>query len=198
VARAIADIFTEVIIAPRFSEAARQLFAKKKNLRLMTAKSGEGRMRCWRSVRSSAGCCCRTAIAHPGGARFQGRDEARADAGGMDGAALRLEGLPARQIERHRLRPRRADAGRRRRPDGPGRQLAAGRVESGRGGLDLHGSAVASEALFPFADGLIAAADAGATAAIQPGGAVRDAEVIQAADERGMAMVFTGIRHFRH
>jgi len=70
--------------------------------------------------------------------------------------------------------------------------------KAGEAKLDLHGSVVASEALFPFADGLVAAADAGATAAIQPGGAVRDAEVIQAADERGMAMVFTGIRHFRH
>ena len=57
---------------------------------------------------------------------------------------------------------------------------------------------VASEALFPFADGLIAATDAGATAAIQPGGSVRDEEVIKAADERGIAMVFTGLRHFKH
>jgi phosphoribosylaminoimidazolecarboxamide formyltransferase / IMP cyclohydrolase len=65
-------------------------------------------------------------------------------------------------------------------------------------GLDLTGSVVASEALFPFADGLIAAAEAGASAAIQPGGSVRDAEVIAAADARGMAMVFTGLRHFKH
>jgi phosphoribosylaminoimidazolecarboxamide formyltransferase/IMP cyclohydrolase len=70
--------------------------------------------------------------------------------------------------------------------------------KAGEAGLDLHGSTVASEALFPFADGLIAAADAGATAAIQPGGSVRDEEVIAAADERGMAMVFTGVRHFKH
>jgi phosphoribosylaminoimidazolecarboxamide formyltransferase/IMP cyclohydrolase len=70
--------------------------------------------------------------------------------------------------------------------------------KAGEAGLSLAGSAVASEALFPFADGLIAAAEAGATAAIQPGGSVRDQEVIQAADERGVAMVFTGIRHFRH
>jgi phosphoribosylaminoimidazolecarboxamide formyltransferase/IMP cyclohydrolase len=65
-------------------------------------------------------------------------------------------------------------------------------------GLDLTGSACASEAFFPFADGLIQAADAGCTAVIQPGGSVRDAEVIAAADERGMAMVFTGVRVFRH
>jgi phosphoribosylaminoimidazolecarboxamide formyltransferase/IMP cyclohydrolase len=60
------------------------------------------------------------------------------------------------------------------------------------------GSAVASDAFFPFADGLIAAAEAGATAIIQPGGSIRDAEVIAAADERGLAMVYTGMRHFRH
>ena len=60
------------------------------------------------------------------------------------------------------------------------------------------GSAVASDAFFPFADGLLAAVEAGATAVIQPGGSIRDDEVIAAADEAGLAMVFTGIRHFRH
>ena len=60
------------------------------------------------------------------------------------------------------------------------------------------GSAVASDAFFPFADGLLAAAEAGATAVIQPGGSIRDEEVIKAADEAGLAMVFTGMRHFRH
>jgi phosphoribosylaminoimidazolecarboxamide formyltransferase/IMP cyclohydrolase len=60
------------------------------------------------------------------------------------------------------------------------------------------GSVVASDAFFPFADGLIAAAEAGATAVIQPGGSVRDDEVIEAADKRGLAMLFTGLRHFRH
>jgi phosphoribosylaminoimidazolecarboxamide formyltransferase/IMP cyclohydrolase len=65
-------------------------------------------------------------------------------------------------------------------------------------GLSLEGSAVASDAFFPFADGLLAAADAGATCAIQPGGSVRDQEVIAAANERNMAMIFTGVRHFRH
>ncbi len=65
-------------------------------------------------------------------------------------------------------------------------------------GLSLAGSAVASDAFFPFADGLIAAADAGVTCAIQPGGSVRDKEVIAAANERGIAMIFTGERHFRH
>lgn len=61
-----------------------------------------------------------------------------------------------------------------------------------------HGSVVASDAFFPFADGLLAAAEAGATAVIQPGGSMRDEEVIKAADEKGLAMVLTGMRHFRH
>ena len=60
------------------------------------------------------------------------------------------------------------------------------------------GSAVASDAFFPFADGLLAAAEAGATAVIQPGGSIRDDDVIAAADAHGLAMVFTGMRHFRH
>jgi phosphoribosylaminoimidazolecarboxamide formyltransferase/IMP cyclohydrolase len=65
-------------------------------------------------------------------------------------------------------------------------------------GLSLKGSAVASDAFFPFPDGLIAAAEAGATCAIQPGGSIRDDKVIAAANERNMAMIFTGVRHFRH
>jgi phosphoribosylaminoimidazolecarboxamide formyltransferase/IMP cyclohydrolase len=68
-------------------------------------------------------------------------------------------------------------------------------------GLDrplAEGSVVASDAFFPFADGLLAAAEAGVTAVIQPGGSVRDNEVIEAADEKGLAMVLTGMRHFRH
>ena len=70
--------------------------------------------------------------------------------------------------------------------------------KAGEAGLSLTGSVVCSDAFFPFADGLIAAAEAGATAAIQPGGSVRDEEVIAAANERDVAMVFTGTRHFRH
>jgi phosphoribosylaminoimidazolecarboxamide formyltransferase/IMP cyclohydrolase len=70
--------------------------------------------------------------------------------------------------------------------------------KAGEAGLPLKGSVVCSDAFFPFPDGLIAAAEAGATAAIQPGGSVRDAEVIAAADERNLAMAFTGVRHFRH
>jgi phosphoribosylaminoimidazolecarboxamide formyltransferase/IMP cyclohydrolase len=70
--------------------------------------------------------------------------------------------------------------------------------KAGEAGLSLAGSAVCSDAFFPFPDGLIAAAQAGATAAIQPGGSLRDAEVIAAADAHDLAMVFTAVRHFRH
>ena len=70
--------------------------------------------------------------------------------------------------------------------------------KAGEAKLSLAGSVVCSDAFFPFPDGLIAAAEAGATAAIQPGGSVKDAEVIAAADERGVVMVLSGVRHFRH
>lgn len=72
------------------------------------------------------------------------------------------------------------------------------RQKAGRSGLAITGSVVASDAFFPFADGLLEAAEGGATAVIQPGGSVRDEEVIAAADAHDMAMVMTGIRHFRH
>jgi phosphoribosylaminoimidazolecarboxamide formyltransferase/IMP cyclohydrolase len=71
-------------------------------------------------------------------------------------------------------------------------------IKAGEAKLELKGSVVASDAFFPFRDGLDALADTGASAVIQPGGSVKDAEVIAAADERGVAMLFTGMRHFRH
>ena len=72
------------------------------------------------------------------------------------------------------------------------------RIAVGRGGPKLPGSAVASDAFFPFRDGVDEAARAGASCIVQPGGSVRDGEVVDAANEHGMAMVFTGVRHFRH
>jgi phosphoribosylaminoimidazolecarboxamide formyltransferase/IMP cyclohydrolase len=71
-------------------------------------------------------------------------------------------------------------------------------IKAAHAGLSLAGSVVASDAFFPFRDGLDIVIDAGAAAVIQPGGSVRDEEVIAAANERGVAMVFTGVRHFRH
>ena len=77
-------------------------------------------------------------------------------------------------------------------------KAAEGAQAAGEAASRATGSVVASDAFFPFADGLLAAAAAGATAVIQPGGSMRDAEVIAAADAQGLAMVFTGMRHFRH
>ena len=94
---------------------------------------------------------------------------------------------------------RRSDAGDRRGADEPRRRGEGRADEGGAAGLDLlKGSVAASDAFFPFRDGLDAVADAGATAVVQPGGSVGDQEVIAAADEHGLAMVFTGRRHFRH
>lgn len=83
---------------------------------------------------------------------------------------------------------------------GPGQpnRLDSVRLAGTRAGEQAKGSVLASDAFFPFADGLLAGADAGATAIVQPGGSVRDDEVVKAADERGLALVFTGERHFRH
>ena len=79
-------------------------------------------------------------------------------------------------------------------------RIAASKAEAlgGEAGAAAKGSAVASDAFFPFADGLLTAAEAGASAVIQPGGSIRDEEVIDAANKAGLAMVFTGMRHFRH
>jgi len=71
-------------------------------------------------------------------------------------------------------------------------------MKAANAGLSTRGSVIASDAFFPFRDGVDAAAEAGATAVVQPGGSVRDQEVIDAANEHGMAMLFTGMRHFRH
>ncbi|HEY5229118.1 MAG TPA: bifunctional phosphoribosylaminoimidazolecarboxamide formyltransferase/IMP cyclohydrolase [Opitutaceae bacterium] len=195
----IADIFTEVIIAPRFSPEALAILQKKKNLRLMVAKEGLG-ADALQEIRSVVG-----------GVLVQDRDRTlgnKAEFKVVTKRAPTQEEWDAMIFGWKVCKHVKSNAivycrGEQTLGIGAG-QMA--RVDSSRiavwkaaeAGLDLRGSIVASEALFPFPDGLVAAADAGATAAIQPGGSMRDAEVIKAADERGMAMVFTGIRHFRH
>jgi phosphoribosylaminoimidazolecarboxamide formyltransferase/IMP cyclohydrolase len=198
-AAVIAEIFTEVIIAPRFSDGALLAFAKKKNLRLMVAKGGEG-ADALLEVRSVAG-----------GVLLQDRDRAPEKASDFkvvtkrqptaeEWTAMLFGWKVCRHVKSNAIVYARGEqtlgigAGQMARVDSS--RVAVWKAKEA--GLDLHGSAIASEALFPFPDGLLAAADAGATAAIQPGGAMRDPEIIQAADERGMTMVFTGIRHFRH
>ena len=101
------------------------------------------------------------------------------------------------QVQRDRARPRPGDGRHRRRPDEP-RRLGPARRREGADWTSLEGAALASDAFFPFADGPELAIEAGVTAIIQPGGSMRDDEVVAAADEAGVAMVFTGRRHFRH
>jgi phosphoribosylaminoimidazolecarboxamide formyltransferase/IMP cyclohydrolase len=205
-ARSIAEIFTEVIIAPRFSDEALGIFGKKKNLRLMVAKAGPPTG----PGRADAGELqeVRSVI---GGVLMQDRDRTLGDVGAFktvtrraptrdEWADLMFGWTVCKHVKSNAIvycrdeRTLGIGAGQMSRVDSS--RIAV--WKAGEAGLSLRGSSVASEALFPFADGLIAAANAGATAAIQPGGAMRDAEVIKAADDRGMAMVFTGIRHFRH
>ncbi len=198
-ARAIAEIFTEVIIAPRFSDEAMTIFGKKKNLRLMTAKGGIG-ADALQEIRSVVG-----------GVLVQDRDRTlgnvrefkvvtKREPTPEEWASLMFGWKVGKHVKSNSIVYSRGEqtlgvgAGQMARVDSS--RIAV--WKAGEAKLDLRGSAVASEALFPFPDGLVAAADAGATAAIQPGGAMRDAEVIAAADERGMAMVFTGSRHFKH
>jgi phosphoribosylaminoimidazolecarboxamide formyltransferase / IMP cyclohydrolase len=195
----IADIFTEVIIAPRFSPEALAVLGKKKNLRLMVAREGLG-PDALQEVRSVVG-----------GVLVQDRDRllgsqaafkvvTRRQPTAQEWESMMFGWKVCKHVKSNAIVFTRGEQ-----TLGIGAGQMA-RVDSSRiavwkaaeAGLDLRGSTVASEALFPFADGLVAAADAGATAAIQPGGSVRDDEVIKAADERSIAMVFTGIRHFRH
>ena len=198
-AQAIAEIFTEVIIAPRFSDEAMAIFAKKKNLRLMIAKGGIG-ADALQEIRSVVG-----------GILVQDRDRTLGDVASFkvvtkrqptpeEWAAMMFGWRVGKHVKSNSIVYCRGEqtlgvgAGQMARVDSS--RIAV--WKAGEAGLDLRGSIVASEALFPFADGLLAAADAGATAAIQPGGAIRDPEVIAAADARGMAMVFTSSRHFKH
>ena len=199
-AEAISEIFSEVIVAPDFTPEAAALLQKKKNLRLLKILKNP--------VADSP-----LEARSVGAESFlvQDRDRKRVVASELkvvtrrQPSAAEMEAmLLGWRIVKHLKSNAILYAG-------PDRTLGIGagqmsRVDSsriavwkaGEAGLALSGSAVCSDAFFPFPDGLIAAAQAGATAAIQPGGSVRDAEVIAAADAHGMAMVFTGFRHFRH
>jgi phosphoribosylaminoimidazolecarboxamide formyltransferase/IMP cyclohydrolase len=201
IAQAIAEIFSEVIVAPEFDAGALAILQKKKNLRLI------------KNLRpAAAGLAFRSVM---GGLLAQERDTRLVSAADMKVVTRRHP----TQEERHAVlfawrvvKHVKSNAIVFARADGGGsRTLGIGagqmsRVDSskiaawkaGEAGLDLAGSVVASDAFFPFPDGVIAAAEAGAGAVIQPGGSVRDADVVAAADERNLAMVFTGIRHFKH
>jgi phosphoribosylaminoimidazolecarboxamide formyltransferase/IMP cyclohydrolase len=199
-ARAISEIFSEVIIAPEFEPEARSLLQKKKNLRLMKMLSWAEEAKDALEVRSVIGGIL---VQEKDGAGFEEpeRHVVSARPPTADEMKAMLFGWRVvKHIKSNAIVYASKD-----------RTLGIGagqmsRVDSARiavwkaneAGLTLKGSVVCSDAFFPFADGLIAAADAGATSAIQPGGSLRDEEVIAAANERQMAMVFTGVRHFRH
>jgi phosphoribosylaminoimidazolecarboxamide formyltransferase/IMP cyclohydrolase len=206
-AEAIASIFTEVVIAPDADEAARAVFAGKKNLRLLLTGDLPDPARPGLTAKTIAG-----------GWLVQSRDNGRVSRDDLEVVTKRApteqelaDCLFAWTVARHVKSNAIVYA-----KDGATAGIGAGqmnRLESARiaawkakdaaekaGWPEPRtiGSAVASDAFFPFADGLLAAVEAGATAVIQPGGSIRDAEVIAAADEAGLAMVFTGMRHFRH
>ncbi|MEI6862025.1 MAG: bifunctional phosphoribosylaminoimidazolecarboxamide formyltransferase/IMP cyclohydrolase [Verrucomicrobiota bacterium] len=198
-AQTIAEIFTEVIIAPRFSDEALALLGKKKNLRLMVAKEGLGADSLL-DVRSAVGGLLVQDRNKTLGNPAQFKVVTKRQPTPEEWAAMLFGWRVCKHVKSNAIvycrgeRTLGVGAGQMARVDSS--RIAV--WKAGEAKLDLQGSVVVSEALFPFADGLIAAAEAGATAAIQPGGSVRDNEVIQAADERGMAMVFTGVRHFKH
>ena len=197
-ARAISEIFSEVIIAPDFESKARAILQKKKNLRLIRALTAPAEAMPANDIRSVAGGLLVQDSDH--GCKIPQNVVTEREPTPEELDAMLFGWRVVKHVKSNAIVYA-----------GPDRTLGIGagqmsRVDASRiaiwkaeeAGLSLKGSAVASDAFFPFADGLIAAADAGATCAIQPGGSVRDAEVIAAANERDMAMIFTGIRHFRH
>jgi len=206
-AEAISGIFTEVVAAPDADEAARAVFAKKKNLRLLLTGELPDPRRPGLTTRIIAG-----------GVLVQERDNGHVSDDMLQVVTRRAPSerelrdcLFAWTVAKHTKSnaivyardgvTAGIGAGQMNRRDSS--RIAAAKAKEaaetyGWAAPRTVGSAVASDAFFPFADGLLAAAEAGATAVIQPGGSIRDAEVIAAADEAGLAMVFTGMRHFRH
>jgi phosphoribosylaminoimidazolecarboxamide formyltransferase / IMP cyclohydrolase len=199
-AEAIAEIFSEVIVAPDFAPAALEILQKKKNLRLLKILKTPGEAPQF-DVRSVGA----------GSFLMQERDLKRIRAEELkivtrrqpSAAELRAMLFGWRIVKHVKSNAILYCAADRTLGIGAGQmsRVDASRIavwKAGEAGLSLQGSVVCSDAFFPFPDGLIAAAQAGATAAIQPGGSVKDPEVIAAADERNLAMAFTGVRHFRH
>ncbi len=206
-AEAISGIFTEVVVAPEADDAARAVFAKKKNLRLLLTGELPDPARPGLTTKIIAG-----------GVLVQERDTGRITRAALSQVTKRAptaqelaDCLFAWMVAKHVKSNAIVYA-----KDGSTAGIGAGqmnRLESARiaawkakdaaqlagwAAPRTIGSAVASDAFFPFADGLMAAVEAGATAVIQPGGSIRDDEVIAAADAAGLAMLFTGMRHFRH
>ncbi|UAJ11101.1 bifunctional phosphoribosylaminoimidazolecarboxamide formyltransferase/IMP cyclohydrolase [Polymorphobacter megasporae] len=206
-ARAMTEIFTEVVAAPGADDAARAVFAAKKNLRLLLTGDLPDPARRGLTTKIIAG-----------GVLVQERDSGtltddmlkivtQRQPTAAELADLKFAWTVAKHVKSNAIvyaKDRSTagiGAGQMSRVDSTRIAASKARDAAATAGWPeprTIGSAVASDAFFPFADGLIAVAEAGATAVIQPGGSIRDAEVVAAADERGIAMVFTGMRHFRH
>jgi phosphoribosylaminoimidazolecarboxamide formyltransferase/IMP cyclohydrolase len=206
-AEEIVKTFTEVIIAPEASPEAIAIVAAKKNLRLLVTDGLPDPRTAGIMAKSVAG-----------GLLVQSRDNAVIDdldlkvvtkraPSDAEMVDLRFAFRVAKHVKSNAIVYARGGAtvgigaGQMSRVDSSriAARKALDAAEAAGGGEPLtKGSVVASDAFFPFADGLLAAVEAGATAVIQPGGSMRDDEVIAAADEHGIAMVFTGVRHFRH
>ncbi len=198
-ARFIDKVFTEVIIAPAFGDGVLEFLQRKKDRRLIR-QNAPVRSERRNEIKTIAGGLL---LQTPDDLTFrpdQLRVVTRREPTEEERAAMMFGWSVAKHVKSNAIVYSRAD-----RTIGIGAGQMS-RVDSSRiavlkatdMGLDLKGTAVASDAYFPFADGLLEAVRAGATAVIQPGGSVRDAEVIKAADDNSIAMVFTGIRHFRH
>jgi phosphoribosylaminoimidazolecarboxamide formyltransferase/IMP cyclohydrolase len=198
-AEAINEVFTEVIIAPEYENKVLDFLMRKKDRRLMRQSVNLRRLR-ELEIRSVAG-----------GVLAQDPDQHRLFPDQLkivtkrkptddEVASMMFAWKVAKHVKSNTIVYARPDktlgigAGQMSRVDSS--KIAA--LKAHEAGLDLKGCAVASDAFFPFADGLLEAIKVGATAVIQPGGSVRDGEVIQAADEHNVTMAFTGIRHFRH
>jgi phosphoribosylaminoimidazolecarboxamide formyltransferase/IMP cyclohydrolase len=197
-AKVISEIFSEVIIAPDFEIEARAVLQKKKNLRLIRLLTPPKEARSTTDMRSVCGGVLVQDADVDGEQTTNVVTKRRPTKGELN--AMLFGWRVVKHVKSNAIVYAKIDrtlgigAGQMSRVD-------ASRIavwKANEGGLSLKGSAVASDAFFPFPDGLMAAADAGATCAIQPGGSVRDEEVIAAANERKMAMIFTGVRHFRH
>ena len=189
----MAKLFLEVIAAPAFDAGAKEVFASKKNLRLVEVPAGQ---QTWVLKNISGGMLVQDSDLHKlaeSDLKVVTRRPPTAD----EKRALLFAWKVCKHVKSNAIVYAR---------DGQTVGVGAGqmsRVDAAKFGamkavLPLKGTVAASDAFFPFADGLLAAAEAGATAVIQPGGSMRDAEVIEAADQKGLAMVFTGLRHFRH
>jgi len=197
-AKVISEIFSEVIIAPDFEIEARAILQKKKNLRLIRLLTPAKDARPMIDLRSVCGGVLVQDADVDGEIKPKVVTKRKPTKTELN--AMLFSWRVVKHVKSNAIVYAKSD---RTLGIGAGQmsRIDASRIavwKASEAGLSLKGSAVASDAFFPFPDGLIAAGEAGATCAIQPGGSIRDKDVIAAANERNMAMIFTGVRHFRH